>query len=197
MIPDFQSLMLPLLKLISDGNSYELKVLVDKLGNQYNLTQEERNELLPSGQALVFPNRVAWARAYLKQAELIEAPKRGVIKIADRGSKALSENLTEINIKYLSQFPEFIKYRYQTKDHSPESIVQKNDSLKSNINEATKTQTPEELIEVGYQSIRKSIEESFKKCCKVASAGMVSCMLVVGPIKLLRETSKPYILNIP
>ena len=74
-IPDYQTLMLPLLRLASDGAERPFREAVDKLADEFTLTDDERSELLPSGTAHVFGSRVGWARTYLKQAGLLEAPK--------------------------------------------------------------------------------------------------------------------------
>jgi restriction system protein len=100
MIPDYQTLMLPLLQAIKDGKEYRFKEVIDIFATKFGLTEQEKNELLPSGQAFLFPNRVGWARTYLKKAGLISAPGRGIISITNRGQKTLSENLPEINVKY-------------------------------------------------------------------------------------------------
>lgn len=151
MIPDYQTLMLPLLKLTSDGNEYKLNDAVETLSKQFHLTEEERNELLPSGQTFVFGNRVGWARTYLKKAGLLDSPKRGIISITQRGKDVLKENLPEINVTYLKKFPEFIEFKASKKEELLEASEIK--SIE------TKYQTPEELLEIGYQSIRKAIEE--------------------------------------
>jgi restriction system protein len=151
MIPDYQTLMLPLLKLVADGKEYEFKKLIDVLATQFNLTEEEKSEFLPSGQSLLFPNRVGWARTYLKKAGLLDAPRRGIITITERGKDTLNEDPPEINIKYLSKFEEFIQFKLQSR-------VEKND-ISLITNEEAKKQTPEELLESGYESIRGSLEE--------------------------------------
>lgn len=149
MIPDYQTLMLPLLKLLSDGKEYKLNDLVEVLSKQFNLTEEERSELLPSGQTFLFGNRVGWARTYLKKAGLIDSPKRGLITITKRGKNVLKEKPPEINVRYLKRFPEFIEFQSVKKEENNDSIT----------TEEIKHQTPEELLESGYQSLRNSLEE--------------------------------------
>lgn len=80
MIPDYQSLMLPLLQSISDQKEYKVSIVADSLANFFKVTEEERRELLPSGKDEIFDNRVCWAKTYLKKAGLLEAPSRGSIK---------------------------------------------------------------------------------------------------------------------
>src|SRR5271157_4932072 len=86
-IPDYQTCMLHLLRLASDGTEHTLKDAVAALADTFKLTEAERAELLPSGQQAVFNNRVGWASTYLKKAGLLCAPRRGVFMITDRGQK--------------------------------------------------------------------------------------------------------------
>lgn len=139
-IPDFQAIMLPLLQYASDGKEY--------LADVFNLSNEERKELLPSGQQTVFDNRVGWARTHLKKAVLLEYPKRGFFQITERGKDLLIQNPTKINIKFLNQFPEHIEFLNSKKD---------NDKSEPEIIEISET-TPQESIEFGYQKIRKELE---------------------------------------
>lgn len=79
--------MLPVLKLASDGNEHKFSQAVEKLADEFTLSTEERNELLPSGSQAVFHNRVGWARSYLKQAGLLASPKRGFFTITQKGKR--------------------------------------------------------------------------------------------------------------
>jgi len=150
MIPDYQTLMLPLLQLITDGKEYSLNEAVDKLAKQFQLTDEERAELLPSGQTFLFGNRVGWARTYLKKSGLIDSPRRGYIQITKRGKEVLKEKPNEINVKFLRRFPEFLEFQSSKKEENLSD---------GSLFEETKQQTPAELLETGYQSIRKSLEQ--------------------------------------
>jgi restriction system protein len=85
-IPDFQSLMLPLLEVVSDGKDHLMKDVTRALADRYELTEEERRQPLPSGQQTIISNRVAWAKAHMKMAGLIENPLRGYIRISPQGS---------------------------------------------------------------------------------------------------------------
>jgi restriction system protein len=77
MVPDYQSLMLPLLKLLADNKVHSIHELIDILSNKFKLTEEDRNALLPSGIQRIINNRVGWARTYMKKSGLVNAPKRG------------------------------------------------------------------------------------------------------------------------
>lgn len=80
-IPDYETLMLPLLKLTGDKKEYSLRQAIDILADQFKLSDEERRELLPSGQQAIFNNRVSWARTYSKKAGLLEPTRRGHIPL--------------------------------------------------------------------------------------------------------------------
>jgi restriction system protein len=84
-IPDYQSIMLPLLKFASDGQEHSLRGSIEALADEFDLTGEERRELLPSGQQATFDNRVGWARTYMKKAGLLKTTRRGFYLITDRG----------------------------------------------------------------------------------------------------------------
>jgi len=147
-IPDYQSIMLPLLKSLSDMKEHTFRETVDKLAMEFNLTDEERKELLPSGRQPVFNNRVGWARTYLKKAVLIEAPKRGFIKISERGNETLSKNPSKIDLKFLNQYPEFIEFRKAKKGATSAPT-----STKTIPHEAT----PLEALETAFQEIQEDL----------------------------------------
>lgn len=157
-IPDYQSLMLPLLKFLSDGQEHKTREAVEKLSDEFGLSEEERNELLPSGQQPIIDNRVGWARTYMLKAGLIEAPKRGYIKISEKGQEVLKQNPEKIDVKFLEQFPEFIEFRTIKKETSKETA--RDDELED--------VTPDELMERGYNSITASLaQELLEKIRKV------------------------------
>ena len=148
-IPDYQSIMLPLLSLLSDLKEHPFRDMVETLSKTFQLTEEERKELLPSGQQAVFDNRVGWARTYLKKAGLIDSPKRGLNKITQRGLEVLENKPNLINVKFLERFPEFVDFKTTKKDLTEveEKVVEPN------------TQTPEETLEYSYQKIRKELAQ--------------------------------------
>lgn len=111
MIPDYQSIMLPLLRHVSDKGEHKFRAIIEGLANKFGLTDEERKELLPSGIQPIFQNRVGWAKTYLKKAGLIDTPKRATVTITIRGLEILKQNLDSINVKFLKQFPEFVEFQ--------------------------------------------------------------------------------------
>lgn len=149
-IPDYQSCMLPFLRYLSDGAEHTLREAEDSLAEHFKLTPAERAELLPSGQQGIFKNRIGWARTYLKKAGLLEAPKRGVFKITDRGMKTLASSPSRIDVKYLEQFPEFIEFRDASKPEDDGGVVAVAELPQSKT-------TPEEAIEVAHQGLREQL----------------------------------------
>ncbi|MGF6928794.1 restriction system protein [Chitinophaga sp. W2I13] len=152
-IPDYQTIMLPLLQLISDNQEHNLKDLIEMLSKDFQLTEEERAELLPSGQSFVFSNRVGWARTYLKKAGLLSSPKRGCLQITDRGHLVLKRKPSKIDLHLLKEFPEFIEFQNLKKEDETTLAKEEN-----NI-ESISRQTPQELIDSAYQSIRASLAQ--------------------------------------
>lgn len=145
-IPDYQSLMLPLLRFTSDQEEHSLTEAVEELAAQFHLTGEERAALLPSGLQEIFDNRVGWARTYMKKAGLLEAPRRGRFKITPRGLEVLSNSPERINVAFLNQYPEFQEFR--TRQDPP---------VKEEKTEIAEVSTPEESIENAYAQIREAL----------------------------------------
>ena len=154
-IPDYQTLMLPVLKVAGDGQEHRMSNVVNELAREFGLTEEERQQLLPSGRAPAFANRVHWARFYLIQAGLLEATKRAHVKITDRGRKALAEGPVRIDTGYLSQFPEFIQFRERSR--APGSTESANVADVPSV--ALPAETPDELL----RSTVRQIETALRK----------------------------------
>lgn len=145
MIPDYQSLMLPLLKLVSDGQEYRYRDLIERLAIEFAITEQERKELLASGNQPIFDNRVGWAKTYLKKAGLLDSPKRATFVITDLGRQTLLKNLNRIDAKYLKQFPGFTEFQNASRNENEVPVIELNE------------QTPEERLDKAYQGIRKSL----------------------------------------
>lgn len=142
-IPDYQSIMLPLLKLAVDQQEHKISEVTDTLADQFGLTDEERKVLIPSGRQSLFYNRVGWARTYLVKVGLLDKTRRGYIKITERGLELLKENPKDVNAKFLKRYPEFIEFQTTGSVDKPPQV--------------STEQTPEELIEEGYQNIRNNL----------------------------------------
>ena len=149
-IPDFQSIMLPLLKILADGKVYKYREIIEALVREFKVTESERKEMLPSGQQEIFANRVGWAKTYLKKAGLIDSPQRATFVISEKGKEILSQNPARIDAKFLRQFPEFQEFNRVNKQN--ETIT-----LESNLSTSDQEQNPEELLENSYQEIRQAL----------------------------------------
>jgi restriction system protein len=149
MIPDYQSIMLPMLRVVADGHEHRYRDLIEELASVFALSEAERREPLASGQP-IFQNRVGWAKTYLKKAGLLDNPKRATIVITELGRQTLAKNPERIDTKYLRQFPAFLEF--QTVSRSVVESNAENDAVS-----AIQEQTPEEQLEDAYQRIRKGL----------------------------------------
>ena len=166
-IPDFQSLMLPLVRYAADGKEYSLREAIEALADEFHLSDAERRELLPSGSQSAFDNRVGWSRTYLKKAGLLSSPRRSYFQITSRGQEVLASNPARINIGFLRQFPEFLEFqRGQSKD-SEVSIA-----------DGTELITPEESIESAYQRARATLAADLLQTIKDCSPDFFERLVV-------------------
>lgn len=145
-IPDYQTIMLPLLKFVADGKEHLIKEAIEKLADEFGLTQDEKDKLLPSGQQTYFHNRVGWARTYLYKAKLVDVPKRGLVIVTERGKKVLESGAKRIDGELLNQFPEFVEFKKSKKETVTESDSQG-------------IGTPEEILETTYENLRSKLAD--------------------------------------
>ncbi|MGG1218230.1 restriction endonuclease [Priestia endophytica] len=149
-VPNYQSFMYPLLELFMDGNEHTLQEAYIYLADHFNLTTEDKEEVLPSGKQLVYHNRIGWARTYLKKAGLIKSVKRATFVITERGQKLLNDpHITEINKKYLMNYEEFQKFQNEKQDEN-DDVLDEDD--KHDL-------TPQELLDQGYKEIQQQISD--------------------------------------
>lgn len=158
-IPDYQTLMLPLLKVAGDGRVHSMRDVVKGLASALDVSETEQKELLPSGTDKVFYNRARWAKLYLLKAGLLRSAQRGQLQITERGKKVLAENPERVDIAYLGRFPEFLEFRGS-------STTKEADESGSSINEPY---TPDDLIAKGYLSLREQIEQDLLSKIKTSS----------------------------
>lgn len=176
-VPDFQSLMLPLLQMAAaDQKEHSLHDARDWLAEKLHVTDEERALLLPSGRQAVFNNRVAWAKVYLQRAGLLASPKRGHFQIAPRGLEVLATKPQRVDIKLLDQFPEFVEFRTKkdTTDHEQTET------------ETTSTdhETPEEALEASYSRIRTDLAADLLERVKKTSPAFFETLVVELLVKM-------------
>lgn len=167
-VPDFQSLMLPLLRLTGDKAEHMLAGSVDALADQFGLTPDERAQMNAAGRARTFYNRVAWASTCLRTGVLMESTGRGRFRITNRGMSILESPPQRIDIPYLMRFEEFRATR----------AAQGKAPVPADPAESAAAQTPEELFESSFQSIRTSVEADLLARVKAATPAFFEELVV-------------------
>lgn len=146
-IPDFQTIMLPLVQFASDGKEHSLREAIDYLANYFQLTKEERKELLPSGRQATFDNRVGWSRTHLTKAGLLNSTRRGYFEITQLGQQVLAQKPDLINVAFLKQYPDYLEFIKPSTANDKTAVSDEGDS----------SQSPEEAIESAYQRVRQEL----------------------------------------
>lgn len=151
-IPGYETVMLPLLQLAGDGKVHSKRDAIEQLANEFKLTQNERHDVLRSGQP-TFANRVHWAAVYLVKAGLMERPERGKLRITARGRETLAESPPRIDDRFLMRFPEFVEF--QTRKPRTEAAKAERSTPVAD----KRQQTPEEQLAEGYQELRDNLAD--------------------------------------
>ncbi len=158
-VPDFQSMMLPLLEAIADGAEHSNSAVYDLVAKRMNVAAEDLQLMHSGGEQTVFYNRVAWGKTYLKKGGLLQSPKRGTIQITESGQRVLKNKPAKIDIRFLKQ----IGGADCLKPTPATEVVLAEESISE-----SSAATPEDLIEDGYQSLREElileIIEQVKRC---------------------------------
>lgn len=175
-IPDYQTVMLPILEITADDKEHSFREIIEILGKKYNLSDEDRKELLPSGTQSIFDNRIGWAKTYLKKAGLISYPKRAYIKITERGMGVLDEKPNRIDAKYLKRFEEF-------NDFQNLSNQENNTTEHNEIVEYT-DKTPEEVIESAYQNMKKTLADEILEKIRTVEPAFFERLVVELLVKM-------------
>lgn len=149
-IPDFQSVMRPVLQAVREGVAIPLSALREGIADVFQLTEEERKERLPSGNQTVINNRVGWARTYLNKAGLLTIPSKGMVQITDRGRQALANGPQRITVSWLKQFPEFADFHTAKPSVADAFVVQENEVAAT---------TPDEQLAEAHQALVRSLAD--------------------------------------
>lgn len=175
MIPDFQTIMLPVLELLKDKKEHTLQELISKISDKFELSEKERKELLPSGNQAIINNRVGWSGTYLKKAGLLDRPKRATFVITEKGLEILNSKPEKINIAFLKKMPKFKEWQddYSSKEKDDETIEE---------TEMSSKKTPQELLDYSFQKLTNelSIEllDIVKSCSPVFFENLVIDLLI-------------------
>jgi restriction system protein len=176
-IPDFQSVMLPLMNYSSDGREHNVRDTIEYLAKEFNLSDEELTELLPSGSQAIFENRVRWAKTHLSKAGLLSSPRRSIFIISERGKKVLQTKPKLINMSLLRQFPEYIEF---TKSDKKKDTVKKTNKIEELFTDTT----PEEALEYAYQEIKNSLAEEILDKVKSSPSDFFERLVVELLVKM-------------
>ncbi|MFN3326099.1 MAG: winged helix-turn-helix domain-containing protein [Bryobacteraceae bacterium] len=166
-VPDFQSLCLPMLRVMSDGKEYPMTELRARVAECLKLSPEDLAERLPSGVQTVFANRIAWSSVYLHKAGALSRPRRGVFQITERGRELLALNLPRLTIRELSRYPEFVSFHKGDNGARQES---------SPAGEATLT--PEEQLESAYRVLRDNLAAELLETVKKSPPGFFERLVI-------------------
>jgi restriction system protein len=150
-VPDFQTLMLPLLAYLADGTTRRtVPEVTDHLAAHFHLTQDDLDQRLPSGVQPAFYNRTHWAVTYMAKAGLITRPARGQIAITPRGGDVIASRPERVDLAYLRRYPEFEEFRTKSRTHevTPTGLTPHREV----------GQDPEELLYGTYESLRQTVE---------------------------------------
>ena len=153
-VPDYQSVMLPLLHFAAKkGGETSTSEAVEALAKELSLSDEDLKEMLPSGIQGTFVNRVGWASTYMKKAGLLEATRRGFYQITDRGRDLLKKQPKTINVKLLKQYPEFLEFQQLKGTRSGDKAIESKGTAD------VSTATPSEALESAYENLRDELAD--------------------------------------
>jgi restriction system protein len=169
-IPDYQTLMRPVLEVLSDGLERPIAELRNVIAQRFHLSDADLRERVPSGQKPLFNDRLSWAVSYLTQAGGLNRVRRGVYRISDRGRGLLRENSDRVDVTILDQFPEFKAFRARSTASGPK----KPKGDRGEDDEAT----PEESLESAFQRLRGTIESELLQQVKAASPDFFEQLVV-------------------
>jgi len=165
-IPDYETVMLPLLKVAGEREELTVRDAIEELAERFGLSEEEREELLPSGRQRRFDNRVSWARTYMKEAGLLEATGRGRFRITALGREVLAQKPERIDQGFLRRFPAFVEFQIR-KSRRRDGTLGAETALATGA--SSETVAPEEAIAEAFERHRSALESELLDYLKRAS----------------------------
>ena len=181
-VPDYQSVMLPLLQFAAHkGTETSTNEAIEALAKEFNLTEDDLKEMLPSGIQSTFFNRVGWASTYMKKAGLLEATRRGFYRITERGQDLLNQQPKTINVKLLKQYPEFLEFQ---KLKGTRTGYNHNDSKRTLSDFQTSIVTPSEALEAAYENLRDELADELLARLKKTSPAFFERVVVELLVKM-------------
>jgi len=146
-IPDFQKMFRPTLEFLADGKTRSGREITDQLEREFNLTEEERRDLVPSGVKSRFENRATWTYTHLHKAGLLAKPARGQYTLTEAGKKALLEKQGKIDLKYLRKIPAYLEWKAAGSNELPKTHIEESET------------SPDEQMADGYKQFRTALAD--------------------------------------
>jgi restriction system protein len=168
-IPTYQQVMLPLLQYAADKQEHAVSETYDYVASVFNVSTQDRSELLPSGYEAIFDNRVRWGLFYLKKAGLLESSKRSFFRITEDGLTALNKHPNSIDVKFLKQYPKFVEFMERKREDKAEGEAE---------SMVATDQTPVESMENAYQQLRLNLARELLDRLKACSPSFFERIVV-------------------
>lgn len=175
-VPDYQTLMLPLLQRYADGDVHSLNEIFDSIAVEFKLTADDLREPLPSGRQTKFRNRVGWARTYLSKAGLLESEKRGHFRLTEAGEKVLAEKPPRIDARFLERFPSFVEFKETKHTDEPRSVA--------STSESESKESPEEMIESAHAELQRALASDLLTRIRAAAPDFFERLVVELLLKM-------------
>lgn len=177
MIPDFQTVMLPVLRAAADGE-VRINDIVERLADEFSLSPDERAHLLPSGKQTTFANRVHWAKSYLGKAGLVELTRRAHFRITDRGREVLAAPPERIDIKFLNRFPDFQRYQEAEAQAQADAATGGKTAQAPSAGQGDTVLTPDELMRGAHRQLEAALADDLLQRVRTGSPAFFESVVV-------------------
>jgi restriction system protein len=175
-IPDFETIMLPMLQTLTDGKERRMKDVTDQLAEHFRLTEEERKQFMPSGPPnRLFVNRVGWAKANLKAAGLIDNPSWGKICLSEEGRRVLDKRPAKVDMEVLRSYESYRDFYSIRKPEGSDPPTTKENNRPVILGSE---KTPRELFEASFETLRKATADELLSRLRKCSSGFFEQVVV-------------------
>jgi restriction system protein len=189
-IPSYEQAMLPVLRLLAESSPRPRRDIAAAVADVFNLTDAERQQLLPSGKFPIILSRVGWALSYMKQACLVETVKRGIYQITDRGKQVLADSPAGIDSEYLERFPEFRDFQARTRESTTVDLKPAEASSGTPISPPP-VQSPEEALETAYSRLRATLQTELLDAVKAGTPSFFEDLVIDLLVRMGYGGSRP------
>lgn len=189
-IPNYEQAMVPVLRVLAESSPRARRDIAAAVADIFNLTDTERQQLLPSGKFPVILSRVGWALSYMKQAHVVETVKRGVYQLTDRGKQVLADQPGGIDAEYLERFPEFREFQTRTRDSTVAAAPTPGEASPT-ISTSSPVQSPEEALETAYSRLRATLQAELLDAVKAGTPSFFEDLVVDLLVRMGYGGSRP------